>query len=155
MRKREIVVSFDLDRLQSYTDEYLAQLHHVCQANPAEFGDKEACETAEAVKSEIVRRWLARVPAELYHHQAKHILMLAGAERLDAKKRREMALAIVGDAPDNSAKEMESAGWHRCTVLLDREPAISEVMDRLGDVDEVVTATRACAGWFVWTKPKG
>ena len=72
MRKVCVAVEFDLDLLESYTDSDLAALHHVCQANPAEYGDDEVCRAAEAVKFEIVRRWLKSAPVELYNHQGRH-----------------------------------------------------------------------------------
>jgi len=62
--KTEVVVKFDTERLHSYTDTFLAQLHHACQANSD--GGGEADELAEKVKTEIVRRWLVATPPELY-----------------------------------------------------------------------------------------
>jgi hypothetical protein len=67
-----IRVTFDIDpaRLGSFTDSHLAALWHVSQANPAPHGDREAGELAAAVGCEILRRWLAATPPELYAHQA-------------------------------------------------------------------------------------
>jgi hypothetical protein len=73
MREIKVAITFDLDQLRHYTDEFLVQLWHVCQANPAEFGDRRACMAAECVKVEIVRRWLATAPVGLYAHQESHV----------------------------------------------------------------------------------
>lgn len=67
-----ITFQIDADKLPHYTDAYLAQLWHIAQANPAPFGDAQACEFAEQVGREIVRRWLATTPPELWHHQGRH-----------------------------------------------------------------------------------
>ncbi len=82
MREKTITVNFDLDQLARYTDEYLALLYHVCQANPAEFGDRDACEVAEVVRLEIVHRWIAAAPVSLYHHLGAHP---GNKERLNRK----------------------------------------------------------------------
>lgn len=60
------------DKLPHHADSYLAQLWHIAQANPAPFGDAQACAFAEQVGREIVRRWLATTPPELWHHQGRH-----------------------------------------------------------------------------------
>lgn len=78
MRVVEITISFDRDRVGGYTDEFLAQLWHVCQANPADIGDAAAIDAAEAVKSEIVRRWLKQAPVALFNHQARHLRCRCG-----------------------------------------------------------------------------
>ena len=54
------------DMLPHYADAYLAQLWHVSQANPAPFSDTTACRFAELVSREIVRRWLAQTPPDLW-----------------------------------------------------------------------------------------
>ena len=68
-----ITFEIDAERLDSFTDEYIAQLWHVAQANPAPFGDATACDFAERVGREIVRRWLAVTPPQLWAHQGRHI----------------------------------------------------------------------------------
>lgn len=70
-----ITITFELDsdRLGSYTDAYLAQLWHIGQANPAPYGDAAACDFAECVGREVIRRWLASVGPELWTHQACHV----------------------------------------------------------------------------------
>lgn len=67
-----ITFQIDADKLPHCTDAYLAQLWHIGQANPAPFGDAQACDFAEQVGREIVRRWLATTPPELWHHQGRH-----------------------------------------------------------------------------------
>lgn len=70
-----ITITFELDsdRLGSYSDEHLAQLWHVGQGNPAPFGDAAACDFAEHVGREVIRRWLASVGPALWTHQARHV----------------------------------------------------------------------------------
>ncbi len=72
MSTTSITFEIDADKLPHVNDSYLAQLWHIAQANPAEFGDMQACDFAERVGREIVRRWLADVPPELWHHQGRH-----------------------------------------------------------------------------------
>ena len=72
MTTTSITFQIEADKLPHYTDAYLAQLWHIAQANPAPVGDAEACEFAEQVGREIVRRWLATTPPELWHHQGRH-----------------------------------------------------------------------------------
>lgn len=68
-------ITFDVDasRLPGYTDQHLAALWHVAQANPAPFGDHKACDFAEHVAREIVRRFIAQTGPELWNHQGRHI----------------------------------------------------------------------------------
>lgn len=73
MAKTTITFEVDADNLQSFNDAYIAQLWHVAQANPAPFGDAAACNFAEQVGREIVRRWLSSTPPELWVHQARHV----------------------------------------------------------------------------------
>ena len=70
--KTTITIEIDTMNLQSYTDEYIAQLWHIAQANPAPFADKTAGDLAATIGFEIIRRWLRKAPAELYKHQAQH-----------------------------------------------------------------------------------
>lgn len=72
MTTTSITFQIEADKLPHYTDAYLAQLWHIAQANPAPFGDAQACDLAEQVGREIVRRWLATTPPELWHHQGRH-----------------------------------------------------------------------------------
>lgn len=70
--KHAITIAFDTDAMPSYTDEFLAQLWHVGQANPAPITDQDAGTIAEAIGREIIRRWLERTPAALWNHQGGH-----------------------------------------------------------------------------------
>lgn len=71
--KTTIAFEVDGENLQSYTDQYLAALWHIGQANPAPFGDPDACRFAEHVGREIIRRFLAATGPELWHHQGRHV----------------------------------------------------------------------------------
>jgi hypothetical protein len=71
--KTKITFEVDADNLESFTDAYIAQLWHVAQANPAPFGDADACNLADNVGHEIIRRWLNGTPPELWAHQARHV----------------------------------------------------------------------------------
>lgn len=73
MATTTITFTVDTNRLASHSDEYLAQLWHIAQANPAPHGDVDACNFAEHVGREIVRRWLATTPPTLWVHQGRHI----------------------------------------------------------------------------------
>lgn len=66
-----ITISFDADMLSSYTDEYLATLWHVAQANPAPHGDYQAGDIASKIGFEIIRRWLKAAPVWMYRHQGR------------------------------------------------------------------------------------
>lgn len=68
--KCTITIEIDTQGLDSYTDEYLAELWHIAQANPKPFGNKEACELVREIGTEIIRRWLVSMPVPLHHHQA-------------------------------------------------------------------------------------
>jgi hypothetical protein len=70
--KHAITIEFDTASLSSYTDEFLAQLWHVGQANPAPITDRYAGEIAENIGREIIRRWLERAQPALWHHQGRH-----------------------------------------------------------------------------------
>lgn len=72
MTTTSITFQVDTTQLPHANDSYLAQLWHIAQANPAAFGDMTACNFAEEVGREIVRRWLAATPPELWHHQGRH-----------------------------------------------------------------------------------
>jgi hypothetical protein len=73
MAEVSITIKFDPDVLRGYTDEYLATLWHVAQANPADgFKDSEPGETAQKIGWEIIRRWLRTVEPAMYHHQDRH-----------------------------------------------------------------------------------
>lgn len=71
----QVSITFELDtaRLTHYTDSHLAQLWHLAQANPAPFADLQACRFTEEVGREIIRRFLAATPPDLWNHQGVHI----------------------------------------------------------------------------------
>lgn len=73
MSEQAITIEFDLNNLPRYTDQRLALLWHVAQANPANgFEDQTAGDIAQKIGWEIIRRWLRSVPPEMYHHQQRH-----------------------------------------------------------------------------------
>lgn len=69
------VITFEIDgdNLGHFNDTYLAQLWHIGQANPAPFGDRQACDFAEQVGREIIRRWVGAEGPALWTHQARHV----------------------------------------------------------------------------------
>lgn len=73
--KTTVTFSIDTDDLRRFEDSYLATLWHLSQANPAPFGDADACEMAEKVGREIIRRFVTAQPPELWVHQGRHVLL--------------------------------------------------------------------------------
>ena len=67
-----ITIEIDDGKLAGYADEFLAVCWHAAQHNPAPFGDAMAGELTERIGREIIRRWLAGVKPELWHHQGRH-----------------------------------------------------------------------------------
>ena len=123
------------DRLGSYTDEYIAQLWHIAQANPAPFGDQQACALAEQVGHEIIRRFVGSQPPELWHHQGRHARQrpeqLARAATIDQLLEQKVrgdetltteelvALLDLGDAPGTQGQLCEALrrnGFARCRL---------------------------------------
>ncbi|OIQ68187.1 hypothetical protein GALL_502270 [mine drainage metagenome] len=82
MAATTITFTVDASDLSRYTDEYIAQLWHIAQANPAPYGDADACDFAEHVGREIVRRWLAGTPPSLWTHQGRHVAPLQASGRV-------------------------------------------------------------------------
>lgn len=71
--QHQITITLDTDALTSYTDQHLATLWHVAQANPVDgFKSSEPGELAEKIGREIIRRFLLSTPAELWAHQGRH-----------------------------------------------------------------------------------
>ena len=70
--KHEITIKIDSAMLESYSDSFLATAHHVAQANPAPIENRNAGELADAIRNEIVRRWLKAQEPERYHHTSAH-----------------------------------------------------------------------------------
>lgn len=72
-------ITFDIDTaaLPHYTDEYLAKLWHIAQANPAPISDRAAGELAELIGREIIKRWLMGREPDLWSHQGRHYFSCA------------------------------------------------------------------------------
>lgn len=70
MTKVTVPIEIDSAEIARYSDQHLALLWHVAQANPAPYGDWRAAELVKDIGSEIIRRWLGKIPAEMYHHQS-------------------------------------------------------------------------------------
>lgn len=66
-----IKIEFDVDKLSTYNDDYLAALWHAAQFNPAPQGDPEAGRLTYSLGTEIIRRWLSAAPTSLHAHQAR------------------------------------------------------------------------------------
>lgn len=84
MSTHDITITIDTSRLSGFTDQYLATLWHVAQANPADISDPAAGRVAEAIGREIITRFLAATGPELYSHQGHHatwhqLMVLKGA----------------------------------------------------------------------------
>lgn len=71
--KTTVSLTIDTDDLPHIEDEALAIYWHVSQINPAPFGDIDACGLAEALRTEILRRWLREAPVPLHAHRADHV----------------------------------------------------------------------------------
>ncbi len=79
--KTSVTIEIDTAGLPHYTDAYLAQLWHVAQANPADdFEAKEPGELVELIGREIIRRWLAAMPPELWRIQGRHYMRPRGPD---------------------------------------------------------------------------
>lgn len=94
--KHEVTFQIDTGMLQSYTDEHLAALWHIAQANPAPITDIKAGELAEAIGREIIRRWMRWAGTPLWNHQGCHHFSVALTE-LRAQRKSEGA-PITNDA---------------------------------------------------------
>lgn len=71
--KASITITFDTESLQSYTDQHMAALWHISQANQQDgFENREPGELAEKIGREIIRRFLAQTGPELWAHQGRH-----------------------------------------------------------------------------------
>lgn len=70
--KHPITIEIDTDNLTGFSDQHLAALWHVAQANPAPIEERAPGEVAEAVGREIIRRFLAATPPYLWAHQGRH-----------------------------------------------------------------------------------
>lgn len=70
--KTSITFEIDTDKLDGYTDEHIAELWYIAQANPAPIEDRDASQLAELVGREIIKRWMAETPVPLWNHQGRH-----------------------------------------------------------------------------------
>ena len=70
--KTTIKFEIDTDRLAGYTDEHIAELWYIAQANPAPITDRSAGQLAETIGREIIKRWMQKIPTPLWTHQGKH-----------------------------------------------------------------------------------
>jgi len=67
-----VTIEIDIALLRRYSDEHLAMLWHVAQANPADsFADQDPGELTENIGREIIRRWLGDVEPELWRNQGR------------------------------------------------------------------------------------
>lgn len=80
--KTTIAFEIDTDRLDGYTDEHIAELWYIAQANPAPITDADAGRLAEHIGREIISRWIKSMPAPLWNHQGRHA---ASCELADLK----------------------------------------------------------------------
>lgn len=73
-RNTKVTISIEInpDDLTRVADAQLAMFWHVAQANPAQFGDEMAGRVVTKIGWEIIRRWLASTPPEMFHHQQDH-----------------------------------------------------------------------------------
>lgn len=73
--KTTIQFEIDSSELPIVSDEYLAELWYIAQANPAPTEDKTAGAIAECVGREIIARWIRSTEIPLWSHQGKHAWM--------------------------------------------------------------------------------
>ena len=110
-----ITITFSVDGadLQGYTDEYVAQLWHIAQANPAPYGDRAACRFTEHVGREIVRRWLASQPPSLWAHQGAHAESRHAEDNIlsaaTLRQYREWLVQCVGDEKPTTGQQLSDA----------------------------------------------
>lgn len=103
---RATTISFTVDEgnLPAYTDQHLATLWHIAQANPAPFGDRTACAFAEHVGREIISRWLRSVPPELWAHQGRHAM--AAHQQAEQPTLFERVKALLAPGEDLTSEEI-------------------------------------------------
>jgi hypothetical protein len=68
-----IMVALDLDKLSSYTDEFLVGVWHANETSVAAFGDEQAEKLGDALAREFTRRMLAKVGPSLWNRQGNHV----------------------------------------------------------------------------------
>jgi hypothetical protein len=67
--KTTITFEIDTEALDGFTDEHIASLWHLAQANPAPLGNKDAGHLSGRIGFEIIKRWLKTAPVAMYRHQ--------------------------------------------------------------------------------------
>lgn len=71
--KISITIGIDTDHIETMSDSSLATLWHVAQANPFDpFACRHAGRIVETIGREIIKRFVSRIPPELWHHQGSH-----------------------------------------------------------------------------------
>lgn len=70
--KTTVTFEIETDNLGHASDSHLCALWHVAQGNPASIEDRDAGRLAEHIGREIIRRFLANTPPELWAHQGSH-----------------------------------------------------------------------------------
>lgn len=137
---KNTTITFEVnsDSLDRYNDEYLAQLWHISQANPAPFGDRAACEFAEAVGHEIIRRYVSSQPPSLWAHQGRHVAakQLMDQNALDFQSRVDSDNAI--------ALRMNPS---RPRVVLNNDLNIFSLVDEHGNEDSFRQRHTCPQGW--------
>ena len=141
MGVQRVVIEFHLDRLASYTDQFLAELWHVFQAAG---DDATAIEAAPRVRTEIVRRWLNSVPVGLYLYPPP---VPHGVAR-DAL-RRFAATLVDGAGQEMDMERPES--WSERSEAMDRESAVAKVCEKLLAGDGHLLVTRCGELFRIWT----
>lgn len=135
--KTTITFDLDTDRLQSYTDQHITALWHISQANPAPFGDRDACAFAEYVAREIVRRFLAATAPDLWVHQGQHIAPHAPAPQPIQRPMHEQITQLLQDG------SLQPGGFYTMAGLMallgiampssaTQEAELRDVLDRMG-----------------------
>ena len=149
----KITFEIDSNRLDGYTDEYLVQLWHISQANPAPFGDRQACELTERIGREIIRRYVSNQPPALWNHQGRHVLTQV---RIAA----EYAAPSVADIIERLQAQVQPGE----VITLDEATSLLNLPDEPGMQGRLTTAL-SCAGFtrgrfgdlrlWAWKAPAG
>ena len=68
-----IMVALDLDKLSSYTDEFLVGVWHANETSVAAFGDEQAEKLGDALAREFTRRTLLNAAPSIWRRQGEHV----------------------------------------------------------------------------------
>ena len=111
--KTIVTFEIDTDNLSGYIDSYLATLWHIAQANPAPFGDNDACQLAEHIGRECIKRFVERAGVDLWSVQGRHIEQEMGFRMVDPP--------LVGDGSgDHQDSEAPGQGLRDTLAALSR-----------------------------------